>query len=277
MKVETDVYEQAFSIEDRWGSKPRLSLTELEVTQPLCHQKPPSPSFFEYFEHLVHLAAFTMREQMSVCKCQGTVAAIHHIDYSKHNLATLVDRLLWTHQERNGHGPLQKWVVLCVSCCISACLCMLSQSQGLSTAGPVPAGFVVGSRGCACSHQLGSALLLMCACGAEQSMDNIKNQKRWNGFRFSNPWFMLVSFETQKKGALWAGISVRAVWFALIERWPRRSQKEWLVGEGNAFCSGWRDRCPARDLWLGLREHSLPSVLRATNSSLLYVKHKLYG
>lgn len=178
MKVETDVYEQAFSIEDRWGSKPRLSLTELEVTQPLCHQKPPSPSFFEYFEHLIHLAAFTMREQMSMCKCQGTVAAIHHIDYSKHNLTTLVDRLLWTHQKMNGHGPQLKWVVLCVSCCISACLCMLSQSQGLSTAGPVPAGcwygFVVGSGGCACSHQLGSALLLMCACGAEQSMDNIK-------------------------------------------------------------------------------------------------------
>lgn len=63
-----------------------------------------------------------------------------------------------------------------------------------------------------------------CAPLTEQSGVKIRNRSSGMGTDFPiNLWFMLISFETLKKGALWAGISICA-----LTALPRPETKRWL-------------------------------------------------
>lgn len=94
-----------------------------------------------------------------------------------------------------------------------------------------------------------------CALLTGQGGVNIRNRSSGMGTAFPiNLWFMLISFERLKKGALWAGISICAL-TALprpgTDPWLQHSWKQGEEKEGNMFCA-----------WLKvtalLRDHSLP-------------------
>lgn len=92
--------------------------------------------------------------------------------------------------------------VVCVMLYLSLSVCVVPV-PGAEHTGPVPAGcwygFVVGSGGCACSNQLGSALLLMCACGAERSMDKKKTRNAGMGSDFPIRDSCLLALKCRRK------------------------------------------------------------------------------
>lgn len=109
-----------------------------------------------------------------------------------------------------------------------------------------------------------------------------KNRSTGRGADFPvGLWFMLVSFDTLKKDALWAGVSVRA-WTALLtpkaDRGLRRSQRNQGTRKmGNAFRALSEGHRPAKGLLLQWETVASHAALGTAGTTSVCVKCKLNG
>lgn len=158
----------------------------------------------------------------------------------------------------NGHKHQEEEALVCV-CAHSGVWCgavsrpvcvffqsMATQHSGLQSVLDVSVGLVqsAGPWQLPSAEELGSCC---CAPLTEQSGVNIRNRSSGMGTDFPiNLWFMLISFETLKKGALWAGISICAL-TALPRLKTEQLQHSWKQGEdkdGNVFWAFSEGHCP---------------------------------
>lgn len=121
---------------------------------------------------------------------------------------------------------------------------MATEHSGLQSVLDVSMGLVKPAGPC----QLPSAKELLLLCTSDRAeQGEYQNRSSGMGTDFPiNLWFMLISFETLKKGALWAGISICAL-TALprlkTEWWLQHLRKQGEEKDGNVFCALSKGHC----------------------------------
>ena len=140
------------------------------------------------------------------------------------------------HQEKQAMGCVCMHLVMsCYAVSQPVCACCFPVHGNWTQWAIVSAGcqrrFVTARGGSASFHQLRIwSLVAVYLCNRAERGELSENRSAGMGTAFPiNLWFMLISFETLKKDALWAGISICALTALLTlktEWWLQHSQKQ---------------------------------------------------